>query len=365
MTSEATPLSAPDIAEASVTLNPSSGQPSTPPTPAGGDYFAALRLLRGELPHVRGLAYKEFRTGLKPDHARVWRDLVPGHLALVTTLVALAWAQPRLPMPGAQAALVAAGAVVLGAVINYVILFLHEAAHHGLHPDRSTNDRLGYAFVGILLGADMAAYRASHFEHHRRLGEPGDTEHAYFDAPGWGLVFSLLTGTYAVRAALARRYMLGGSPAAPADAASPPAPGRKLPWPLLGGLAFHAVLVGGLLLAGRWVPAAAWVAAMGAIFPLLGAMRQTLEHRAEAAEAAVDYATVPHGATSRLFGDGLFASFFGGAGFNRHLLHHFEPSVSYTRLGELEAFLRETPLAPYLESRTTTYGRTLRALFGR
>lgn len=362
MTNDPTLTPAPEAGAAPEGLNPPADQDTGLETPAGDGYLQALRMLRGSLPHARGLDYKAFRAGLRPAYGQVWRDLAPAHLGIAATLVGLAWSQPLLPAPWGQAALVPVGALVLGALINYVVLFLHEAAHHGLHPDRALNDRLAYALIGILLGADVTAYRASHFEHHRRLGEPGDTEHSYFDAPSWGLVFGTLSGARSLRMALGRRYMLG-SPAG-AGAGSLPTP-RRAPLPLLGGLAFHAALLGGLLLAGRWVPALAWVVAMGSVFPLLGALRQILEHRAEAASAAVDYARIPHGATSRLFGDGLFARFFGGAGFNRHLLHHFEPAVSYTRLGELEAFLRETPLAGYLESRTTTYARTLRTLLGR
>jgi len=35
-------------------------------------------------------------------------------------------------------------------------------------------------------------------------------------------------------------------------------------------------------------------------------------------------------APDRLFGDDFFSCTFGGAGFNRHLLHHWEPQISYT-----------------------------------
>ena len=33
-----------------------------------------------------------------------------------------------------------------------------------------------------------------------------------------------------------------------------------------------------------------------------------------------------------------FSRYFGGAGFNRHLLHHLDPSISYTRFDEFERF---------------------------
>lgn len=356
MFTDATPTPPPQAqpADAGALLNPAAPAEATDAPPATDAYFVALRLLRTNLPHARGLDYKAFRAGLEPRWGQVWRDLLPAHAAIALTLAGLAWAQAQLPL-AAAVALAAGGAFALGALVHYVVLFLHEAAHHGLHPDRATNDRLGYAFCGILIGADMATYRASHFDHHRHLGEPSDTEHSYFEAPAWGRLLATLTGIRTVHVALRRRYIMGATAAA--------APAR--PWALLGGLMLHGALLGGLLLAGAWLAAASWVLAMGAVFPMVGEVRQTLEHRAEAASAAVDYARVPHGATSRLFGDGPLARFFGAAGFNRHLLHHFEPAVSYTRLGELEAYLRETPLAPYLASRTTTYYQTFKALMRR
>jgi fatty acid desaturase len=64
-----------------------------------------------------------------------------------------------------------------------------------------------------------------------------------------------------------------------------------------------------------------------------------------------------------VFGDGLIARTFGGAGFNRHLLHHWEPGISYTRLPDLEHFLNDTDLRPIMESRKTTYGRVFWRLF--
>jgi hypothetical protein len=51
----------------------------------------------------------------------------------------------------------------------------------------------------------------------------------------------------------------------------------------------------------------------------------------------------------------------GSAGFNRHLLHHWDPSVSYTRFDEMEAFLAETSVAPLMQSRQVTYFSALRS----
>ena len=75
-----------------------------------------------------------------------------------------------------------------------------------------------------------------------------------------------------------------------------------------------------------------------------------------------DYRRSDHGAFTRLFGDGFFASSFGAAGFNRHLLHHWEPQVSYTNLAELERFLEKTPMAEIMDRRRAGYAETFRRL---
>jgi fatty acid desaturase len=116
-------------------------------------------------------------------------------------------------------------------------------------------------------------------------------------------------------------------------------------------------------LLGLWAAAAAWLLGVAVMFPFFGALRQLLEHRDDKAAASVDYRLTDHGAVTRMFGDGPFASTFGGAGFNRHLLHHWEPTVSYTRLKDLEAFLADTDLKDALAQRTTSYGRTFLCLF--
>ena len=98
-------------------------------------------------------------------------------------------------------------------------------------------------------------------------------------------------------------------------------------------------------------------------FPFFGALRQLLEHRDEYADPTVDYAVIEHGAIHRLFGDGLIANTLGGVGFNRHLLHHWEPQVSYTRLRELECYLIDTESAVYLREHQTTYWQTFWRMF--
>ena len=103
---------------------------------------------------------------------------------------------------------------------------------------------------------------------------------------------------------------------------------------------------------------------MAVSFPFFGSLRQLLEHRSAAASRHVDYSVAPHGRMTRMFREGPFGSTFGAAGFTRHLLHHWDPSVSYTNLAEVEVFLRGCAAArPHLGK--TGYLRAFGALYGR
>jgi fatty acid desaturase len=125
------------------------------------------------------------------------------------------------------------------------------------------------------------------------------------------------------------------------------------------GLTTHALILSALALTQCWGAALAWLAGMGTVYPFIASIRQLLEHRALAPDAE---APVPYAATHRLFGEGPFASTFGGAGFNRHLLHHMEPQISCTRLAEVELFLNATSRASWLATHRTSYGRAFREL---
>ncbi|HEY0115447.1 MAG TPA: fatty acid desaturase [Allosphingosinicella sp.] len=284
--------------------------------------------------------YQTVRRGLDPHFGRVRRDIALGYAALAAVL-ALSGMAGGLVAGFAAAAL---GAVAIGFLVAYLQLFIHEAAHYNLAADRGTNDRIADRFICWQVGTDIASYRRTHWEHHRSLGTAADTEVSYTNRLSIRFLAEMLTGVHALRV-FARRNQ-----AAPAAAE----PGRSRR-PLAIGAAVHLLLVAGLVLIGAWPAALAWIGGMGIFFPFFATLRQLLEHRPASGEA--DAAAV-----NRLFGDGPFASMFGGAGFNRHLLHHMEPQLSYTRLREFEAFLMTTSAREELDSRRTTYGRAFTAL---
>jgi fatty acid desaturase len=291
--------------------------------------------------------YRDFRRSLTPDFARIRRDIALGYAALAALLLCVS------QVPGAIAGLAAAtlGAVAVGYGIAYLQLFIHEAAHYNLAADRKTNDRMANALICWQVGTDIATYRRTHAKHHQHLGQKGDTEISYTRPLTLRFVVEMVTAIHALRVFLDRRGRVAPSARTKASSA-----------PLVTGAAVHLILIALLLWFGAWPAALAWIGGVGVIFPIFATVRQLLEHRPSARVA--DFAEGEgEGAVTRLFDDGLFARTFGGAGFNRHLLHHLEPQISYTRLAEFEAFLMNTSAREALEARRSTYFGAFRELW--
>jgi fatty acid desaturase len=309
---------------------------------------------RRDLVGTGGVRYLDLRSRLTPRWGRLWASLLAGHVALALLVAAIAGLAGRSLRVDVLLVILGAGAV--GYVVHYLVLFQHEAVHYNLAPTRRANDLACDVLIGPLIGETVAAYRTIHLEHHRHIGTPRDTERSYFEPFG---VRFVLEGVGGVRIARIVRARLAHR-ATDADAAA--GTGSGIPWVLLAAVALHGTVIAVALLTDRMPLALAWALGVGGVFPAINTTRQLLEHRDEHADPSVDYATVPHGEVNRLFGSGPLASTLGGAGFNRHLLHHWDPGVSCTRLDDLERFLLDTPAADSVRRRRTTYAATARRL---
>jgi fatty acid desaturase len=302
----------------------------------------------------RGITYLQLRATLRPRWLRVTGDLLLGYLALVL----VAWASLAMEVTGMPWVLPGAllCAVAFGYWLAYLQLFLHEAAHYNIAASRRWNDWLANLLVASWVGTSIGAYRIIHWQHHRLHGLPEDTEHSYFSPLNRRFIIESLTGIGALRVLRSRNSRLRSS-------ARPATAGARL-MPSVAVL-LHGTLVAAAFATGHGWTGIAWLAGVGVFFPFFGALRQLLEHRSVRARADVDYSVTPHGATTRMFREGPLGSTFGAAGFTRHLLHHWDPSVSYTNLAQVERFLRDCQGVPRRALRKTSYGRAFRALYGR
>jgi fatty acid desaturase len=324
-------------------------------TPLQDDWSGQFQGLRAQLMRETGGAYLRFVNGLAPRLGLAWRDIGLGYLFLFLVLYG---AGLPASLPG-QLAAVLLGAVGVGYGVAYLQLFLHEAAHQNLATARARNDWLCDALISWQVGTTVARYRPIHFAHHRHLGTVADTENSYFRPVDARLVLETLTGVHALRVLRNRQRRLTAlAPDTGHGTASSAAP-----W--LRAMLLHGLVCAGAYALSGWPGLGAWLLGVGACYPVFATLRQQLEHRSPDADPAADYSRRDHGALTRLFGDGPLASTFGGAGFNRHLLHHWEPQVPYTRLRDLERYLAGTSAAPILDARRSSYLRTLAELWNR
>lgn len=311
------------------------------------DFSANFNAIATRLHHPSGVSYREYRKSLRPHFTVVWRDIALGYIGLALVTVTLIVMPTDVGWTLSLAALILAG-ISYGYIHQYLSLFMHEASHYNIASTRIANDRWANFFLGIIQGFSIEAYRLKHFDHHRDLGLPEDPENHYFRALDWRFFVLTLSGA---RTIIEIRQRLRKGRPAPSGKATPAA----LNWVVIAGGLLHGAITVGAFWAGFWQLGAAWAMGFLVWFPFFSMLRQILEHRDFAADNNLDFTKHPHGGITRIFGDGPVSNTFGSAGFNRHLLHHWDPLVSYTRLKELEAFLLQTEAGSIVRARQETY----------
>lgn len=301
-----------------------------------------------------GVRWVDHRRTLTPRYGVVWRDIAATYVfLLVGVLVATAAERSGWP-PGALVALAAGAALWTGYWLHALFLFGHEAAHRNLAPTSRTNDRLGDWLVWLLFGSTTRNYRRTHMAHHAHLGDHGDSETTYHLCMSVVNMMKATVGLHVLEVLLRKAKADRKPTRESGTAAGVLASARSA--------AAHLLIVLGLWSAGAPVVALSWVIGVASVFPLFATIRTIVEHRRVDAACDVDFGKTRHGAVNRMFGTGLVSRYFGSAGFNRHLLHHWDPAISYTRFDEMERFFATTPLAAEMDASRTSYGAAVRTL---
>lgn len=327
-------------------------------TVGSSDYSGSFSRLRGNVANAQGITLSNFRRSLEPRYWIAYRDIGLGYLAIAAS-VAFGIALDKVGAP--TFIVVLTSAVLIGYWVAYLQLFIHEGAHWNLASERQKSDFLCNSLISWWAGQEVGEYRKVHFQHHRALGSVNDSERTYFSPLNMRFLLQSLLGVRAFAVILTRRDMVRERMADHRIEGMRILDVKRIT--LVAGALVHVAVLGALIFNGLWGVALGWVMGMISFFPFFGALRQLLEHRADTALSEADFASVDHGAFTRIFDGGLIAKTFGGAGFDRHLLHHWEPTVSYTRLAELEEYLLHTPLKSVIEGRRTTYGRAFWSLW--
>lgn len=306
----------------------------------------------------RGVSYSDFRRALVLDQGQVWTDMAVPWVFIAVFVAAFYVLRDNMM---ASAVLIVPASLWLSFWMHAYTLFFHEAAHFNIHRDRRKNDLVANIVLTPFTGMWVKDYRISHWKHHLHLGKLNDTEISYHKPVSVSQVVEGLTGIYLAKTVW--RYLsnfraidAGTSRAGANDKAA----GFVVSLAIM--LTTQFTIVAGLYFFVSGFAAVSWLVNMFVTGPFVAHLRQSLEHRALDADKRTDYSEVEHGAVLRMFGNGFFSRHFGGAGFNRHMLHHYDPSLSYTRFDDVEEFLAGTPAKKDIEANRTTYFKTFLAL---
>jgi len=308
-----------------------------------------------DLTHPKIGSWRKFRATLKPKYWRAWAEILFCLAMLLGGYAAhfgLAWHLGNI-----SGMLVAPlFAAWLGFWLNAILTFGHEAAHYNLSSSKSRNDLLADWSIWLFFPQSSKIYRKSHWQHHLHLGDQQDTEISYHNCMSPWFLTRALTGIYLLEL-MARYTGAAGAKtklqSAQSSSSRAPRLGQLLSVARAG--VTHTLLIGVPLYFHCYSTAVTWLVGAALVFPFFATVRQLLEHRAEDAHCAANYREVAHGPVNRMFGKNLFSRFYGAAGFNRHLLHHWDPTVSYTCFDEMESFFKGTRFETQIEKSQTTY----------
>ncbi len=298
-----------------------------------------------------GTSYTDYRSSLQPLYSKVTFDIVKGYFFLALTAGAIFFLDYHFH--SFLGIIIPVSSVLIGYIAAYLALFIHEAGHFNIHPDKKINDRLAAIFICLPFSLSIKSYRKIHWQHHLHLGTPQDAEVSYFHALTKPFILETLTGIHLFRTIMRK----GENKILTKEQVKQ---SRRM---LLAGIFCHLIIIIFAFITNNWPFAISWLFGFGIFFPFFATIRQILEHRDESAHHTTDFNKQPHGKVSRLFIHTIFSSSFGSAGFTRHMIHHWDPQISYTRLKDIEEFLLNCEItAPIITASKTTYTSTLKKL---
>ncbi len=304
-----------------------------------------------EVTDSKGTTYTVFRNSLQPLYSKVFFDISKGYFFLL--LIAGSAIFFTYQFPSLWWIIVPISSILTGYVAAYLALFIHEAGHYNIHPRKKINDRLATIFLCLPFGLSLRSYRKIHWQHHLHLGTTQDTEVSYFNALTKLFLLETLTGIHLLRTILRKEN----------NSVLTREQVQQSRLMLLAGFVLHIIILTAAFLTGNWPFAIAWILGFGIFFPFFATIRQILEHRDEGALHTSNFYKQPHGKISRLFVHTVISSSFGSAGFTRHMIHHWDPPISYTRLKDIETFLMDCEkTAAFIQSSRTTYTRVFKKL---
>ena len=292
-----------------------------------------------------GLSYTKFRQTLKPDYSKTWLHIISGLLSLSALLYIFIIVEDKIP--NWYILTIPVFSILAGFIIAFINLFVHEAGHYYLHRDKKTNDLMANIFLCSWTGLHIKVYRRIHWLHHQHLATDSDPEHSYFHALSGKFILETISGIHVLR------ILLNKNNTHVIEKES-----RKRSFiMLLIGLILNSTFLFAAIWFNHYQLAIVWILAMLVFFPFFATVRQLIEHRDELAASDNAFYNSPKRKTSRLFTNSIFSILLGSAGFNKHMIHHWDPVLPFTALEKVEVFLADCDKTKEIikESKTTYF----------
>lgn len=287
--------------------------------------------------------YRQLRKNWKPKYVRTWIEITAHWVTLIGFLVI------NLSIDITNLWITICSSAFVAVLLHRLHLFLHEGAHGHLAGSQKLNDVLTNIFVGALVLQDVAAYRSQHMLHHRYLGQDCDPERSYQSPLDLKFIAKTLFGVSALGLLLEK-----------VRGPRTNSRGRFKITVTGGGFLLHlSILTLGLTMDSVSL-VISWIVSVGLFFPLIAALRQLLEHSMH-----VDGVGKTSFPVTRIFDRGFLTFLIGAAGFDRHLLHHWDPGIPACRLSEMERSLSRLGFDEILQARRTSYPAVFFQVWGK
>jgi fatty acid desaturase len=312
-----------------------------------------------KLTNSDGETYSAFRSRLKTNYARVALSITSSFvLCLLLTFVMI----NQL----AHSILLLFGVIPLSLIQLRLLNVTHEGAHYLLAPSRKVNDAFCNFVSGWFFVVAVDQYRITHIEHHRNLGESGDPENAHMDKLDLTWLLSAFSGIRTYKTLFLRKNIRKTVINKREKVV------RVSHWlvPTVG-IVMHFSILLWIFRNGFSLGEICYLTATYFITPGLGMLRNLLEHRyVEIVDPSVWNTLTGRisgvkvtQATTRTFTQSILSQLYGSMGFTRHLLHHWDPSISFQNLKSVHQFILDSEVGHLVLSTDTTFTRQFISLW--
>lgn len=312
-----------------------------------------------KLTNSRGETYGEFRKKLTTNYVRIL-------LSVTLTFIICVFLSFLLIEVTGSLYLSILGIIPLSLIQLRLLNVIHEGAHYLIAPSRKLNDNFCNLISGWFFVVDVDQYRITHTEHHRNLGREGDPENSHMDKLDLTWLASAFSGirtlkTLKIRNEIRNQILDNRNESSKKS--------HKLV-PLFG-LSCHITILFLISLGDITAGEICWFIATYAVTPGLGMLRNLLEHRyvenvdPTVWEILIDKSSSiqTNQATTRTFTKSKLSYLYGSMGFTRHLLHHWDPSISFQNLKKVHLFILDSKIGPTVASTDSTFTETFKYLW--